>query len=246
MNFVSWVALKVMSKKVKDKKKILYKKETFKTKEEWLKARGFGGSSASAILGKNPYMSKLELYRAIVMPNEHPLVKSNESMNYGTKCEPLIRKLFAYDFKEQYRVHTPQSNEMYRRIDKPYMTATLDGILTEKHTGRKGVLEIKTHDIRNRKDEMQWSEHIPDNYYIQVMHYLMVMNDFDFVVLTAKLRFYDYFNADGKKLLRSEVRYYYIERSEVLKELEILEKKETEFWEYNITKKVMPRLEIKF
>lgn len=226
--------------------KQLYRKETFKTKEDWLKNRGFGGSSASAILGKNPYMSKLELYRAIVMPNDHQIVKQNESMNYGTRCEPLIRKIFAYDFREKYRVHSPKDNEMYRRIDKPYLTATLDGILTEKKTKRKGVLEIKTHDIRNRSDEKLWSDRIPDNYYIQVMHYLMVMNDFDFVVLTAKLRFYDYFNADGKKLLRTEMRYYYIERSEVLKELEYLEKKETEFWEYNITKKVMPTLEIKF
>lgn len=225
-----------------------YTKETFKTKKDWLKARGFGGSSASAILGVNPYMSKLELYRAIVMPNDHPLVKENESMNYGTKCEPLIRKIFAYDFKEKYRVHTPKDNEMYRRVDKTYMTATLDGILTEKPTMRKGVLEIKTHDIRNKKDEQNWSEHIPDNYYVQVLHYLLVMNDFEFAVLTAKLRFYDYFNADGKKLLKTEIRYYYIDRhdEQVKRDLELLEKKETEFWENNIQKKIMPTLKFKF
>lgn len=225
-----------------------YTKETFKTKDEWLKARGFGGSSASAIMGVNPYMSKLELYRAIVMPNDHPLVKENESMNYGTKCEPLIRKIFAYDFKEKYRVHTPKDNEMYRRVDKTYMTATLDGILTEKPNMRKGVLEIKTHDIRNKKDEQNWSEHIPDNYYVQVLHYLLVMNDFEFAVLTAKLRFYDYFNADGKKLLKTEIRYYYIDRhdEQVKRDLELLEKKETEFWENNIQKKIMPTLKFKF
>ena len=224
-----------------------YIKETFKTKQEWLKARAFGGSSASAILGVNPYMSKLELYRAIVMPNKHPLFKENESMFYGTKCEPLIRKIFAYDFP-QYRVHTPKNNEMYRRTDKPFMTATLDGILTEKGTKRKGVLEIKTHDIRNRKDEENWAQHIPDNYYVQVLHYLLVMNDFEFALLTAKLRFFDFFSADGKKLLKTEIRYYYIDRNDeqVKKDLELLERKETEFWENNIQKKIMPTLKFKF
>lgn len=225
-----------------------YTKETFKSKKEWLKARGFGGSSASAIIGCNPYMSVLELYKAIVMPNEHPLVKENESMYYGTKCEPLIRKIFAYDFKDKYRVHTPKDNEMYRRKDKPYMTATLDGVLTEKKSKRKGVLEIKTHDIRNRKDEQNWSDHIPDNYYIQVLHYLLVMNDCDFAILTAKLRFYDFFSEDGKKLLKTEMRYYYIDRKDeqVQKDLAFLEKKETDFWENHIQKKVIPNIKINF
>lgn len=225
-----------------------YVKETFKTKEEWLKARGFGGSSASAILDMNPYMSKLELYRAIVMPHKHPIVKENEAMNYGTKCEPLIRKMFAYDFAQTHRIHTPKDNEMYRRVDKPYMTATLDGILTNKETKEKGILEIKTHDVRNRKDEENWSSQIPNNYYIQVLHYLLVMNDFKYAILVGKLRFYDYYHADGKKLLKTEVRYYYIDRNDeqVKKDLEYLEKKETEFWENNIQKKIMPTLEFKF
>lgn len=224
-----------------------YTKETFNSKEEWLKARGLGGSSASAILGKNPYMSILELYRAIVMPNKHPLVSQNESMKYGTKCEPHIRKLFAYDFKEIYRVHTPKNNEMYRRIDKPYMTATLDGILFEKSTGKKGILEIKTHDIRNKKDYAEWDGHLPDNYYIQVLHYLLVMNDCEFVELTAKLRFFNYFG-DGKKLTKSAFHYYYIDRNDerIKKDLAFLEKKETEFWEENVLKKVMPTMKFKF
>jgi putative phage-type endonuclease len=225
-----------------------YKKEIFKTKEEWLKARGFGGSSASAILGKNPYMTELDLYRAIVSPKQTIRMNENESMLYGVQCEPLIRKLFILDFEEKYSVHTPRNNEMYRRIDKPYMTATLDGILTDKKTKEKGILEIKTHDIRNRKDEENWAQHIPDNYYIQVLHYLSVMNDFTFGVIVAKLRFFDYFDNDGKKLLKTETRYYYINRNDdqVKKDIEYLEKKETDFWENNIQKKVMPTLKFKF
>lgn len=224
----------------------LYKKEVYKSKDFWLKARGLGGSSASAILGVNPYMTKIELYRAIVMPNDKPLVKENESMAYGTRCEPIIRKLFAYDFKGKYIVHTPKNFEMYRRIDKPYLTATLDGVLRVKGIKRKGVLEIKTHDIRNAKDEQEWDGHLPQHYFIQVLHYLLVLNDFDFIELTAKLRFFDYFNPTGKKLIKTEVRYYHIERADVMKDLEFLEKEETNFWENNVMKKVMPQLQIKF
>lgn len=232
----------------KQKKELDYTKETYSSKEEWLKARAFGGSSASAIMGVNPYMSKLELYRAVVMPSNHPIVKENESMYYGTKCEPLIRKLFAYDHKDKYLVHTPKNYEMYRRKDKPYMTATLDGILREKGTGKKGVLEIKTHDIRNREDERNWSAHIPQNYYVQVLHYMLVMSDFEFAVLTAKLKFYDFFDPDGKKLLKTEIRYFYIDRKDeqVQKDLALLERKETEFWEHNIQKKIMPSIKLKF
>lgn len=224
-----------------------YTKETFKTKEEWLNARGLGGSSASAILGKNPRMSVLELYKAIVMPSKHPISKTNELMTYGTKCEPLIRKLFALDFKE-YRVHSPKNYEMYRRIDKPYMTATVDGILYEKGTKRKGVLEIKTHDVRSKQDLKEWEGHVPDNYFIQVLHYMLVLNDVDFVIVPAKLRFFDFFDPTGKKLIKTEIRYYRIDRNDerIKKQLAFLEKKETKFWEENITNKVMPELKIKF
>lgn len=231
------------------KVKKLYKKETFKTKEEWLNARGLGGSSASAILGKNPYMSILDLYSSIVLSNKKKKAnRSNSSMEYGTRNEPLIRRIFADDFSEKFKVIAPRNNEMYRRIDKPYMTATLDGVLINKETKEKGILEIKTHDVRNREDNKLWLKRIPDNYFIQVLHYLLVMNTFTFVVLVAKLRFYDYFHEDGKKLLKTEFRYYYIDRNDenIRKQLEYLESAETKFWEENVKKKVMPKIKIKF
>ena len=226
--------------------KKLYKKETFKSEQDWLDARAFGGSSASAILGKNPYMSKLELYKAIINPKSKKVAKTNENMAYGTKCESLIRKEFILDFQDIYKVHSPKAHEMYRRVDKPYLTATLDGILVNKKTGEKGILEIKTHDIKNKADAMSWREKLPENYYIQVMHYLMVMNDYKFVVLVAKLRYFDYFNEGGKKLLKSETIYHYIDRKEVNDQILTLEKAETDFWENNVKKKIIPAIKIEF
>lgn len=225
----------------------LYSKETFKTREEWLENRAIGGSSASAIVGFNPWMNALELYNSIVNLKDKTKDFQNDSMVYGTESEPLIRKQFALDFPN-YKVHSPKNNEMYRRTDKPYLSATLDGILVEKDTKRKGILEIKTHDIRNSLDDNYWKNSIPKNYFIQIIHYLVVMTDFEFVDLVAKLRFFDYFSENGKKLSKTEFRYYHIEKNdeEIKKWCEFLEKKETEFFENNIKNKIPPMVEISF
>ena len=136
---------------------------------------------------------------------------------------------------------------MYCRLDKPWMTATLDGQLIHKISKKKFILEIKTHDIRNKKDDEMWQVTIPVNYFIQVIHYLNVMNDYDGAILVARLRFFDYYNEDGKKLLRTETRYYYIDRKdeEVQKQMIALEKVETKFWEENVLKRVPPKTTIK-
>lgn len=227
--------------------KKLYTKETYskKDKGEWLNHRGLGGTSASAITGNSPYKNILELYADIMCPSKSEVESTNESMTYGILCEPIIRKLFAIDFKK-YKVHTPKGIEMYRRIDKPYMTATLDSTLTEIATGRKGVHEIKTHDIRNKEDELEWKDHIPQKYYEQVIWYLVVLPDYDFVEVTAKLNFYDYYDPEGKKLLRSETRYYHIERADVSKHVSNLEKLVTRFWEHNVEKGIIPEMKISF
>lgn len=231
--------------------KKLYKRETFSDRSSWLRSRGFGGSSASAILGVNPWMSALELYNSAVKSERKKWGKQNdekektESMEYGTMAEPLIRKMYRIDHPE-WIIRDPRSYAMYRRTDKPYLTATLDGTIYDPKTKRKGILEIKTHDIRNRADDEYWQGSIPQNYLIQVLHYLMVMNDYTFAVLCAKLRFYSYSEEDGRKLAKTEFRYYFIERSEVKNEIAYLEKKETEFYENNVQKRIPPSIEVKF
>ncbi len=225
-----------------------YLKETYRNRDAWLSNRGLGGSAASSILGLNPYMSILELYRAIVMPNENPIHDENESMRYGTQCEPLIRKIFALDHASTYRTIAPKGFEMYRRADKTWMTATLDGKLIRLADGKKGILEIKTHDVRKKDDAANWENRIPDNYYVQVLHYLLVKSDADFAVLNAKLRFFDYSKEKGLTLNRTEIREYYVDRSDeqVQKDMAYLEQRETEFWEENVLKKRMPIMQIKF
>lgn len=191
-----------------------------RNREEWLKNRmnGIGGSEASAIIGMNPYMSNIELWQiktGQLIPediSEKPYVK------YGTEAEPLMRQLFALDYP-QYEVGYVENNSYFN--DKyPFALASLDGTLIEKETGRKGILEIKTTNILQSMQKEKWDHRIPDNYYIQVLHYLMV-TEFDFVVLKAQLK--SEFNGE----VYLQTRHYKIERSEVEEDIHFLEYAET-------------------
>ena len=105
--------------------------------------------------------------------------------------------------------------------------------MTEKNTGRKGILEIKTTEILNSTQILKWKNCIPDNYYIQVLHQLFVTG-YDFAIVKAQLKF----SYDG---LRLETRHYTIERNEVIQDMTYLLKKEIAFWKC-VTQKVKPNL----
>ena len=98
----------------------------------------------------------------------------------------------------------------------------LDGELTDEN-GRKGILEIKTTNIAQGMQYEKWNGGIPDNYYIQVLHYLIVTG-YEFVVSRAHLR-----SCWGGEL-RTQVRDYPIERSETEDDLQYLLKEEVKFW----------------
>lgn len=195
---------------------------TFESKEEWLKNRfRIGGSDAAAVLGMNPYKTNIELWQektGLIVPediSEKPYVK------YGHDAEPHLRALFALDFPE-YEVEYFGDN-MILNDDLPFAAASLDGELTEKETGRKGILEIKTTNILQSMQKEKWKDRIPDNYYLQVLHYLMV-TEWDFVVLKAQLKF----DFDGE--IMCQVKHYKIDRSDVLEDIAFLTEAEKEFW----------------
>ena len=104
------------------------------------------------------------------------------------------------------------------------MQASLDGELTDQD-GRRGILEIKTTNILQSMQREKWNDRIPDNYYIQVLHYLLVTG-YEFVVLRAHL------NTDWGWEKRTTVKHYFIERTEVQDDLDMLLREERKFWEY--------------
>lgn len=194
------------------------------SREEWLEVRKhyIGGSDASAVLGMNPYKSNLELWQEKVGMVQPEDISDKPYVKYGHEAEPLLRELFALDFPE-YEVDYEENNIWFNDA-YPFAHASLDGWLTDQD-GRKGILEIKTTNILQSMQKEKWDSRIPDNYYIQVLHYLMVTG-FDFAVLKAQLKF----DFGGDILLHTK--HYKIERSDALEDIELLKSSEKEFWKY--------------
>lgn len=204
-----------------------------KDHEEWLANRDrIGGSDASSILGMNPYKTNIELWQiktGQLIPediSEKPYVK------YGTQAEMHLRGLFRLDFP-QYEVEYAENN-MWINDKYPFAHASLDGWLIEKETGRKGILEIKTTNILQSMQKEKWKDCVPDNYYIQILHYLMV-TEFDFAILKAQLKY----EFDGDIYLQTK--HYKIERAEVEEDIKYLESSERNFWK-QVQEKVRPAL----
>lgn len=217
-----------------------YTLETFKSREEWLEARSIGGSSAASIVGLNPWSTSLELYNSLI--GKRGKQKTGESLEYGQKMEPLIREIYRLNHPN-WKVEDPIENSTYRSTEKPYLTATVDGTITDEE-GRKGILEIKTHDVRKQEEYTNWViGNIPKNYLIQVLHYLLVLDDYEFVEIVAKLRFLLF---EEKVVEREEIIYKHIERKDVEETIKWLEAKETEFYEEHVLKRIPPQTEITF
>ena len=193
-----------------------------KSREEWLEKRTsyIGGSDASCIVGMNPYQTNIELWEHKTKRKVSEDIGDNPFVKYGSEAEKYLRELFKLDFP-QYEVHYCDHN-MWLNDKYPFAHASLDGWITDE-LGREGVLEIKTTNILQSIQREKWNHRIPDNYYIQVLHYLMV-TEFDFAILKAQLK-YDY---DGDIFLTTK--HYYIEREEVQEDIDCLEKAERDFF----------------
>lgn len=195
-----------------------------KTHEEWLKARlsGIGASEASAVIGCNPYMSNVDLWRVKTGRKQATDISSNAHVAYGHAAEAPIRELFALDYPE-YAVSYGGEFDMVHNQDHPWLFATLDGRLVERETGRHGILEIKTTEILRSMAKEKWRDRIPDNYYIQVIHQL-IATGWDFAILHAQLKRV----WDGE--IKTERRSYVIERSDVQEDIDFLLDAEIHFW----------------
>lgn len=194
---------------------------TLDSREDWLNHRErIGGSDASAILGMNPYRTNIELWQLktgqLIPENisEKPYVK------YGTEAEKYLRELFKLDFPE-YQVMYVENN-MFLNDKYNFGHASLDGWLIDQN-GRRGVWECKTTNILQSMQKEKWNHRIPDNYYVQLLHYLLI-TEFDFAVLKAQLKYE--FNGE----IYLQTKHYKIERAEVQEDIEFLESAERKFW----------------
>ena len=205
----------------------------FSTHEEWLEARKnyIGGSDASAVIGMNPYKTNVDLWRektGLVTPED---ISDKPYVKYGHDAEPLLRELFKLDFPE-YEVFYEENN-MFTNEKYPWGHFSADGWLKDQN-GRRGVLEIKTTEILQSMQKEKWNHRIPDNYYAQILHGLLIM-EADFAILKAQLKTV----FDGVPYLQT--RHYLIERSEVEADIEFLQSSEKDFW-HDVQNNIRPAL----
>lgn len=213
--------------------------------EDWLAHRTIGGSDASVILDENPYRNKQQLYRELKGIETPKDISDKPYVLFGKRAEEHIRALFALKYVDDFEVIDPPTIEkegyieLLYRIDKPYLTATLDGRLVDKHSGKKGFIEVKTADVIKSAAKEKWTDGVPDNYYDQILHYFVVNPEFEFCVLVALL---SYKTKEGDD--RATLRAYLFTRELCKHDIANLEDAETYYWEHYVMKDIEPPLRI--
>ncbi|MBQ1808705.1 MAG: YqaJ viral recombinase family protein, partial [Selenomonas sp.] len=133
---------------------------------QWLKLRrrGIGGSDAAAVCGLNRWRGPLDVY--LDKTNTDYDEQDNESMYWGRVMEPVLRAEFA----KRTGLKVDEVPIMFSCQEYPFMLANIDGIVHEAD-GSTSLLEIKTANGFAAKD---WDNGLPQEYYIQIQHYLFV------------------------------------------------------------------------
>lgn len=197
---------------------------------EWYAMRKthIGGSDAACILGYDKYRSRLDLWNEMTGKAVKER-KVNALMDYGTKAEEPLAKLFALDF-QQYEVSQPKDIVFVNdttEYQSEYQMASLDLLLEDKATNELGFGEIKTVNDIGGKLRKEWTMNkIPQKYYCQILHYFAVNEEFKFAYIMAHIK-----SNDGA-MPYAETIYRTVRREEVLLDIEYLMQKENEFIDY--------------
>lgn len=207
----------------------------FENRDEWLNGRGItvGGSDASSIVGMNPYKTNVDLWEEKTGRKVPEDISDKPYVKYGIEAEHLLRELFKLDFP-QYKVMYEENN-MFNNPKYPLAHYSADGWLIDEN-GKFGLLEIKTSNILQSQQKEKWRDRIPDNYYIQLLHGMMV-TEAKFAVLKAQLK--SEFNGD----IYLQTKHYYIDGMDpaVQLDIEYLKNAEMRFFE-NLKNDIRPDL----
>lgn len=136
------------------------------SRNEWLTYRknGIGGSDAAAVCGLSRWKSPMSVWldkTGLAEPEE-----PGESAYWGTVMEPIIRE----EFTRRTGIAVREVSSILQHPQYPHMLANLDGIVTDNFRG-EGIFEAKTAGIYSMSE---WEAGIPDEYAIQIQHYLAV------------------------------------------------------------------------
>lgn len=141
----------------------------------WLESRkkGVGGSDMSTILGLNAFKTPYDLWLEKTGRVEPEDISDKWAVIRGNALENELRKRFRSNHPEM--LVTDGTDKQFISREKPYMRASLDGILQGKD-GSFGILEIKTASNRRAGDwhDEDGNLRIPTYYLAQVEFYALV------------------------------------------------------------------------
>ena len=182
---------------------------------DWLEYRkqGIGGSDASVVCGINRYKSPVELW--MEKTNQLSAQEAGEAAYWGTQLEPFVRA----EFTKRTGIKVNLANYILQSEEYPFMLANLDGNCEVLDVGTCGF-EAKT---ASAYKAGEWEDTIPDEYMIQVQHYMAV---------TGYAGFYIAVLIGGNTF-----KWKFVERDEEL--ISMLIELETAFW--NHVQTVRPR-----
>lgn len=188
----------------------------------WLheRTKGIGGSDAGIICGQSKYKTPYELWEEKTGLKKSPSI-TNEAIKLGNALEPVLFEMFSRSQKEYSTIDTKEISLVSKRY--PFMRANLDGALINSNN-ELGVLEIKTTTIRGKSMMAMWQDEVPQAYYCQILHYLIVTG-FQYGVLYAWIH-YPFWN-------KAELKTYYFEANDeqIQADMQYLVEKEIAFWD---------------
>lgn len=195
---------------------------------DWLqiRANGIGGSDAAAIIGKNPYKSNLDLWREKTGKKKSDDLSNVQAVMYGKKAEEPLRQIFILDYPQYVLNYRPYDIHCNKSHD--FIRGTFDGELyNSAEFMTRGLLEIKTTEIRQQKDWQKWNNRVPDNYFCQVLHYFAIDTEYKFCKLKAQIKHYD----ENEEVIHT-TKHYHFNREDYTEDIEYLINEEIKFYWY--------------
>lgn len=200
--------------------------------QDWLLLRkeGIGGSDASAVAGVNKYASPIMVYMdklSLYLPDKKDNVR--EAAAWGHIHEPTIRAEFV---KRENAKRAEQGKQPLKVVHRKaifahdeydFIRTNLDGIVYDPDLG-KGIFEAKTAHYMLREE---WDgEDVPNAYFIQVQHNMLVMN-VNYAWLAVLIG-------------GNQFKYYFIPRDQEF--IDYLIQIETSFWNNHILQRIPPEM----
>lgn len=134
---------------------------------DWLaqRARGLGGSDAATVCGVNPWKTPFALWMEKTNRQAPPDLSDSESVHFGKMLESVV----ADEFERRSGLKVQRRNAIFQSAAYPWMLADVDRAVVGQNAG----LECKTTSAYN--GDAWESGRVPDNYMLQVQHYMAVM-----------------------------------------------------------------------